>query len=476
MILAAEVLARWKAHPALMVRQLFGATPDPWQEDVLEAFPHHEMLAMQACKGPGKTTCECWLGWNFTLTRSHPKIICTSITKDNLTDNLWPEFALWQKKAPILQELFTWRKTRIENKKHPETWFISARTWPKQGNKQQQADSLAGVHRDNCMFILDESGGIPDAVMTSAEAALSTGKDVKIVQAGNPTHLSGPLYRACHEERHLWYVVEITGDPDDPKRSTRIRLDWARREIKRWGRDHPWVMVNVLGKFPPASMNTLLGEQEVEDAMGRHLKEDQYKFSESRIGIDPARFGDDANIIFPRQGLAAFPFVELRNVRSGVMVQEILRLKQRRKAESLFMDATGGHGAGVEDGLLTAGHAIIPVIFNGRAIDPKYFNKRAEMWIEMSQWIKRGGSLPKDDGLKRELTTPVYWFDPKGKMRLEEKAQIKSRLGFSPNKADGLAVTFGHPDSFSMGEFSGMHGHSAEVEHDYDPFGEENNG
>ena len=45
---------------------------------------------------------------------------------------------------------------------------------------------------------------------------------LEIVQAGNPTHLEGPLYRACTGERSLWHVVEITADPDDPKRSTRV--------------------------------------------------------------------------------------------------------------------------------------------------------------------------------------------------------------------------------------------------------------
>jgi len=37
------------------VRECLGVTPDPWQDDVLEAFPKHQRLAMKACNGPGKT-------------------------------------------------------------------------------------------------------------------------------------------------------------------------------------------------------------------------------------------------------------------------------------------------------------------------------------------------------------------------------------------------------------------------------------
>ena len=32
--------------------------------------------------------------------------------------------------------------------------------------------------------------------------------------AGNPTHLEGPLWRACTSERRLWHVTEITADPE----------------------------------------------------------------------------------------------------------------------------------------------------------------------------------------------------------------------------------------------------------------------
>jgi hypothetical protein len=42
------------------------------------------------------------------------------------------------------------------------TWFMSARTWPRQGDAKSQADTLAGLHAPYIMFVLDESGGIPN--------------------------------------------------------------------------------------------------------------------------------------------------------------------------------------------------------------------------------------------------------------------------------------------------------------------------
>ena len=191
---SAEQITKWREHPAEMVRDLFNVSPDPWQEEVLEAFPHHQRICMKASKGVGKTTCEAWLILNFLLTRPHPKIAATAISGANLSDNLWTELALWVNRSQLLSRTFTWTKTRIFAKDHPETWWCSARAASQTADKSQQANTLAGLHADYIMFVLDESGSMPEAIMASAEAALSSCKEGHIVQAGNPTVLSGPLY------------------------------------------------------------------------------------------------------------------------------------------------------------------------------------------------------------------------------------------------------------------------------------------
>jgi phage terminase large subunit len=299
-------LKRWKLDPASMVREEFGVEPDAWQLEALAHFPHCNRLAMKACKGPGKTAVLAWLILNFLATRPHARVGVTSITGDNLATNLWPELSKWMNKSAFFRETFVWTATRISHRFHPNDWFAVARSWPKSGNPEAQSDALAGLHADYAMFVLDESGGIPQAVMATAEAVLASGIETKVIQAGNPTHTTGPLYRAVTTDRHLWQVVTITGDPDNPKRSPRISLEWAQQQIASYGRDNPWVMVNVLGEFPPSSINALLGANDVEAAMQRHLPIDVYGWAQKRLGVDVARFGDDRSVIFPRQGLASF--------------------------------------------------------------------------------------------------------------------------------------------------------------------------
>ena len=229
--LAADKIKTWRENPSIFVREVLRATPDPWQDEILKIFPYNQRIALCASKGPGKSSLLSWLAWNFLLTRPSPKIAATSISGDNLRDGLWTEMAKWRENSPILKELFVWQKERIFLKESPETWWMSARQWSKSADPNSLGNTLAGLHADYIMFELDEAGGMPDAIMASAEAALSSCKEGHIVIAGNPTHLEGPLFRACKTgERGMWYVKEISSDPDDPVRSPRVSIQWQRNK------------------------------------------------------------------------------------------------------------------------------------------------------------------------------------------------------------------------------------------------------
>lgn len=441
-------IARWRASTARFVRECLGVTPDAWQDDALEAFDAGQRTAMKACKGPGKTAVLAWCILKFMSCLgergNHPKGAATSITEDNLKDNLWAELAKWRARSPFLTEALEWTQTRLFAKDHPETWFFSARTWPKTADRQRQADTLAGLHADYLLFVLDEAGGIPDAVMAAAEGGLATGRLTKLLMAGNPTHLEGPLYRACTSQAPLWRVIEISGDPDDPKRSPRVSAQWAREQIETYGRDNPWVLVNVFGRFPPASINALLGPDEVEAAMHRHVPEDAYAWAAKVLGVDVARFGDDRTILFPRQGLAAFQPVTLRRQRTTEIGARVAKAWADWDADACFLDDTGGWAHGTLDNLIEAHWTPIGVQFHAPALDPRYLNRRAEMYFALAEWVKAGGALPPSADLKRELTAITYTFRS-GKLAIEDKDQIKARLGVSPDEADALALTFAEP-------------------------------
>lgn len=454
--LAEDTITRYRRDPVAFVRECFDVEPDWWQAEVLAAFPTNRRIAMQAAKGPGKTALLAWLIWNFML-NENANVAATSISGDNLRANLWKELAYWRDKCSWIKQTYEMTATRIfvpdtlENQ-YERTWFCEARTWAKSADEGTQALSLAGLHSKYCMAVMDESGGMPDAMMVAAEGVLANvidgdGSRGHIVQAGNPTMLSGPLYRSATRERSLWFVICITGDPDDPKRSPRISLQWAKEQIQKYGRDNPWVLVNVFGQFPPSSLSALIGPDDVRRAIGRHLLEHQYKFAAKIIGVDVARYGDDVSVIWPRQGLAAFEPIVLRNADSNEGAGRVATMAQDWEADAECVDATGGFGAGWIDALSLMGHTAMEVQFQGKAIEAKFGNKRAEMIWGLVQWIKSGGALPPceaSDRLLEELTEIQYCFKA-DKIYIEEKDQIKQRLGRSPDYSDALGCTFAFP-------------------------------
>ena len=124
----------------------------------------------------------------------------------------------------------------------------------------QQSETLAGLHADYRLFVLDESGGIPDAVMAAAEGGLASGKECHILQGGNTLRREGPLYRACTAERRLWLSCGSTGDPDDPKRSPRVDAEWARDQIAQvWPRQPIGAGQRFRAIPDQTSINTIVG-------------------------------------------------------------------------------------------------------------------------------------------------------------------------------------------------------------------------
>jgi hypothetical protein len=135
---AAAGIRRWREDPVAFVRDNFGVEPDEWQRDALAflggktAKPNRK-LCMKACTGPGKSAVLAWIGWHrlacFASKGEHPKGAALSITADNLKDNLWAELSKWQARSAFLTAAFTWTKERIYANDHPETWFLSARSF-----------------------------------------------------------------------------------------------------------------------------------------------------------------------------------------------------------------------------------------------------------------------------------------------------------------------------------------------------------
>lgn len=440
----ASKVRQWIDQPPVFVREVFDVVPDKWQDKVLEAFPKVNRIAGVACKGPGKTAVESWVGWNFMFTRPHCKVPCVSVTGPNLRDGLWAEFAKWQNKSPLLQATFQWTQKRIFAKQHEKTWWASARTWDESADPEQQANTLAGLHEDYLLFIIDEVGDIPEGVVSAAEAALTGGIETKVVMMGNCTRTDGPLFRACNIDRKYWFIVRITGDPDDPERSPRIDIEEARRQIEKYGRDSYIVKVNILGEFPDRAADKLIDMRDCEKSQERKIVEKAIKDQPLILGVDVAYMGDDKSVIIARRGRVAWsPHVLTAKLDTTDVAEQLIAEFDELDADAAFVDV-GGIGAGVIDTCRARGYGRIihPINFSNDAIEKeRFFNRRAEMYWNAAEWVKNDGALPKDSLLAAELAAHKYSMK-KSRVLLEDKDDVKARLRRSPDRADAFVLTF----------------------------------
>lgn len=449
----AEKIKLWREQPLRFVVDELHIEPDKWQARAIEKFPSQDpterRLSLQACAGPGKTLVLGCCGLNFLACYGeqgeHPKGVATSITGDNLKTNLWPEFSKLMQRSEFLKRAYRWTKERIYAVDHPETWFIEARPFSKDADPETQGRTLSGVHAKRVLFLVDESGDIPVTVLKTAEQALSNCAWGKIIQAGNPTSHEGMLYAAATRLKAQWHVIRINGDPDDPERSPRIDVEWAKQQITEYGRDDAWVMAYILGEFPPTSINSLLSIQDVETSMKRMYRLEQLEGSQKRLGIDVAREGLDKTSLFPRWGLQAYKPVQMSHARGNDVAARAMIAKEKWNWEMCFVDDTGGYGGSVCDSFVQAGVDHVPVNFGGKALDSRYFDKRSEMLFNMAKWVKTHGALPDIPSMRAELPALKYTF-MKGKLKVIEKDQIKKLIGHSPDDSDALALTFALPE------------------------------
>ncbi|HYM95811.1 MAG TPA: hypothetical protein VET26_00785 [Candidatus Sulfotelmatobacter sp.] len=445
-----DIIRRWRDDPRAFVRECLGAEPDDWQDDALVEFNRKQRIALCASKGPGKSTLLAWLIWLFLLTRPHPKVMATSCTGVNLRDGLWTELNKWQQRAELLKKHFTWTASRVFANGFEADWFASARTWSRQASIEEQADTLAGFHGEHVMALCDEAGSTPRGVIAAGEAVLANGGDSHLVIAGNTTDIDSALGEVVTKERNLWAVFEVNGDPDNPKRSKRVPVGWARELIEKHGRDDPYVLVNVFGKFPPRSTTKLLGPADVDAAVARTLSKREWASEPKVLGVDVARDGEAETVLQMRQGRAVFPCVAYRGLDTMQIVGYISTYHAAEQFDAICVDACGV-GAGVADRGAQLGLPCYAIDSSQKAIRqgplyPRFYNRRAEMWWVMADFLKKGGGcLPNDGLLRAQLQAPNISFDRNNALKLETKEEMKRRGVDSPDRGDALAYTFGLP-------------------------------
>jgi hypothetical protein len=179
------------------------------------------------------------------------------------------------------------------------------------------------------------------------------------------------------------------------------------------------------------------------------------------IGVDPARYGDDAFAVAWRRGRKVLKVerrYKLDTVQGANWVRQIV---ENENPVKVFIDV-GGQGAGVVDLLKDWGEPWSRVCegvnFGGAPQQPTRTgpngdlipgprNRRAEMWMESKDWLDDpgGADIPDDDALHADAVCPGYKYDARQFIVLESKDDIRKRGLRSPDGWDSVVLTFAAP-------------------------------
>ena len=148
----------------------------------------------------------------------------------------------------------------------------------------------------------------------------------------------------------------------------------------------------------------------------------------------------------------------------------LARFEDELQADAVFIDM--GYGTGIYSAGKTLGRnwMLVSSASTKTVLDPGCLNKRAEMWKSIRDWLKSGGSIPKDQKMYQQLITPEAVSRPDGKLQIEPKPAIKKRLGESTDEADWLGLTFAYPVAKKIMIPGVQHG---KMKSDYDPYSNE---
>lgn len=217
----------------------------------------------------------------------------------------------------------------------------------------------------------------------------------------------------------------------------------------------------VLGEFPDQGEESLLRRSWLERAAQtweaeKRTPDPDREEVEPVVAVDPARYGTDATAVAVRRGMV---LEEIRTWSRVDLMETVGRVQEvlHEAGVERFIDAPGveqgrgevivdsvGVGSGVVDRLDEEQYAASGFKASRKARDAERFmNARAEAYWELRERLEDGRiALPRDEELFDELLAIRWRASSGGKVRLESKADLRDRIGRSPDRADAVVMAF----------------------------------
>lgn len=457
--------------------------PDVWAIELMNAIRDGLVDLNQAIQiatasghGIGKSaTVAQIIMWAF-CTMPDTRGVVTANTETQLKTKTWAELGKWFNLCFFARDHFSLTATALFSKDpdRERTWRIDMIAW-----SEKNPEAFAGLHNQGKRLILifDEASAIHDIIWETSEGAL-TDTDTQIIWLvfGNPTKNSG-RFRECFaggKFEKYWKCRQI-----DSRTVKITNKEYIKRLIESYGgEDNDIVRIRVLGQFPRKGMMEFFSAADIDEAMNRELS--LQRTDPLALGVDVARYGANASVIFPRKGRDARSIERERfqGIDTVELAERIFAISTRLRADGIMIDG-GGVGGGVVDNIRAKRLHCYEVQFGGKDIiynsiwgntGEKYANNRAAMYGNCRAWLKTG-CLPADPELRKQMLSIRYTFNNRDEILLERKEDLvdENGYGISLDDIDALCLTFTHAiarNDNAGGEFQ----FKPQIQTEWDPF------
>ena len=483
-------LRAWRRDWCLFASEVLRVRLDEEQRSILRAVQTEKRVAVSSGTARGKdfvaacaAMCFMYLTprWRDGILEKNTKIAMTAPTARQVYNIMIPEVSRLFRQASFLPGRLMSDGIRTDSKE----WFLTGFK-AESGNRE----AWSGFHASNTMFIVTEATGISDDTFEAIEGNLQGNSRLLLVF--NPNTSTGYAARALKSERFVKFrlnsltapnVVEhrmvIQGQVDyawvvDKLETWCVRIDRGEMSLEeddfefegKCYRPNDTFRVKVLGVFPKSDEDALIPRQWLEAAHERWRSRAGVSPADNHspyvMGVDVAGMGRDATVMFKRRGTWVDKPIVLRGNGEMNHMQTAGRIvSERRTCPYLYVSIdTIGEGAGVYSRCVEmerGGSYILSCKYSEAARQKgkdltdmtgqvSFANMRAYLFWSVREWLDprndTGASLPPCDVLDEEATEIHYMYRSDGRIQIESKDAISSRLGHSTDYFDALANSF----------------------------------
>lgn len=388
----------------------------------------------------------------------------TANTKPQLTQVVWPEYDKWFRSARYSDLFFEkfGESIKSRDEKFHDQWQFSLFTWD-----ETNPAAVSGLHNQGhaILYTFEEAPGIPAEIFKYAHGAFAATNTIKFwLVFGNSDDPDSKFEQLMADSgwNHLRIDTRTLEDVDKTFVETVLRECGGDEDADDF-------RVRVRGLPRKTNADSIINRDKVREAFGR--AEDFDISSVTRLPCvltcDPAWQGGDKTTIWVHQGnwhklLAAYSLSKERGEDHKLTYDLLVHFEKKYKADAVWIDQ--GEGTAIKT------YANQDQRYHWELVnfasspndtpnlkDSEYANMRAQLYYEGAKYLNAGAAVlevdssvdadnPNETIIETIIKQMGYTKGDRHKITMkklcESKKDIKTRVGESPDYADGFLIYF----------------------------------